>query len=122
MRPILAALVLLAAACRPYDSYSPVAGQDGLIPASQFARYGREQAQAVAIGRSLAHWRMQDRAAMAAEVEKYARTLPDVVAVTPDPEGYRLTVTFRSGWRTAVVPIDDGVRPQDTPGLAAPGQ
>lgn len=119
MRAPLPILLLLALACRPYDDFAPVAGQGGLIPADQYARYGREQAQAVAIGRSLAHWKMPDRAAMAAEVEKYALTLPDVVAAEADPAGYRITVTFRSGWRASLVPIDDGVRPQDTPGLPA---
>jgi hypothetical protein len=40
-----------------------------------------------------------------------------VVHVLPDTLGYRLTVTFLSGWTTAVVPIADGIQPQDTPGL-----
>ncbi|MGH7560820.1 MAG: hypothetical protein ACRENB_07355 [Gemmatimonadales bacterium] len=113
----LAALAALSA-CRPYDNYSPIASQDGLIPPDQFARYGREQAQLVAIGRSLAAWRMSDMSRAAAEVARYAgERLPDVVSVVPDPQGYRLTVTFRSGWRTAAVPIDDGVHPDSTVGL-----
>ena len=29
-------------ACRPYDNYTPLARQGGLVSAEQFARYGRE--------------------------------------------------------------------------------
>ena len=43
------AAVLIAAAllagCRDYHSYPRLSKQDGYIPADQFARYGREQAQ-----------------------------------------------------------------------------
>ena len=109
--------------CRPYDNHSPIADQGGLVPASQYARYGAEQAQAVAIGRSLAQWfggtTPEARATQVTKAAEYARTLPLVATVIPDTLGYRLTVTFKSGWRTAVVPIEDGVKPEDTPGLAA---
>ncbi len=53
MRRLLA-LPLLAIAltgCPSYDSYTPVVSQKGLIPPDQFARYGVEQAQAVAVAR-----------------------------------------------------------------------
>ena len=114
----LAALTLSAGGCRPYDGYSPIASQDGLIPADQFARYGREQAQLIAIGRSLAAWKQTDMTRAAAEVTSYAtKRLPDVASIVPDPPGFRLTVTFKSGWRAAAVPIDDGVHPDSTAGL-----
>jgi len=122
-----AATVLLAliaaAACRPYDNYSPISGEAGLVPADRFARYGTEQAQAVAIGRALAQWHggasAEARATQVTKAAEYARSLPGVASVVPDTMGYRLTVTFKSGWRTPVVPIDDGVAPEQTPGLGA---
>lgn len=119
----LAAVLLLAAlgACRPYDGYSPIADESGLIPAAQFARYGAEQAQAVAIARSLGQWYggqgAEARITQVTRAAEYARSLPGVASVVPDSLGYRLTVTFKSGWRTAIVPVNDGVQPQDTPGL-----
>ena len=109
-------------ACRPYDSHAPLADQDGLLPAARYARYGTEQAEAVAIGRSLAQWyggeSADARATQVTHAMEYAKTLPGVSTVVPDTLGYRLTITFKSGWRTAVVPIDDGVRPEETPGVA----
>jgi len=50
----LPALLLGATACRTYEAYPKLASQKGLVPADQFAAYGREQAEAVAIGRELA--------------------------------------------------------------------
>ena len=117
----LAASALLA--CRPYDSYAPLVDQSGLLPAARFARFGREQAELVAIERSLAAWRMTDDPAEVAEQASraacFARRLPDVVSVDPDPAGYRLTIRFKSGWRAAAIPVDDGVEPTATPGLPA---
>ncbi|HEV8358377.1 MAG TPA: hypothetical protein VGQ17_16605 [Gemmatimonadales bacterium] len=119
LRVGLAGLAL--GACRPYDSYTPVANQDGLIPASRFALYGREQSELVAIGRSLAAWKMTDDAegyaAQARSAECFARRFPDVEAVDADPSGHRLTVKFKSGWRAAVLPIPDGVAADSTPGI-----
>ena len=118
-----AALVLALASCRPYDNYEPIVDQAGLLPAAQFARFGREQTELVAIGRSLAAWRMTaDSSAVFEQVDRaacFARRLPDVVTVDADPLGYRLTVKFKSGWRAAAVPIPDGVEPAATPGLPA---
>jgi hypothetical protein len=117
----LAALALSVFSCRPYDNYSPLVNQSGLVPASQFGRYGREQNELVAIGRSLAAWRMTgDSTAVFEQVRRaacFARRLPDVAAVDLDPPGYRLTVRFRSGWRAAAIPIPDGIEPTATPGL-----
>jgi len=118
-----AALALLTFGCRPYDTYAPLADQGGLLPAERFARAGREQAELVAIGRSLAAWRMtRDTAAVLEQARRaacFARRLPDVVSVDVDPLGYRLTVRFKSGWRAAALPIDDGIEPLATPGLPA---
>jgi hypothetical protein len=117
----LAVLCLLA--CRPYDNYGPIADQAGLIPAAQYARFGREQTELVAIGRSLAAWRMTaDLAAVTEQASRaacFARRLPDVETVDADPLGFRLTVQFKSGWRAAAVPISDGIEPDATPGLPA---
>lgn len=124
LRSLVTAVALggLVGACRPYDNHAPLADQGGLVPASQYARYGTEQAEAVAIGRSLAQWyggnAPEARAIQVTKAMEYARTLPNVATVVPDTLGYRLTITFKSGWRTAVVPIDDGVRAEDTPGVA----
>ena len=119
----LAALSL--GACRPYDNYAPLARQDGLVPAEQFARYGREQAEVVAIGRSLAKWKMTgDSAGFTDQTEKaacFARRFPEVETVDADPLGHRLTVRFKSGWRAAAVPVDDGVEPESTPGISPLG-
>ena len=113
-------------ACRPYDSYAPLASQAGLVPAEQFARYGREQAEVVAIGRALAKWKMNpDSAGFAEQADKaacFARRFPDVESVDTDPLGHRLTIRFKSGWRTAAVPTDDGVEPESTPGISPLGQ
>ena len=109
-------------ACRPYDLQTTTAGQDGLIPAIQFARYGHEQAKLVAIGRSLAQWdggtTPEARATQVTKALEYAKTIPGVVNVVPDTLGYRLTVTFASGWRAAALPIGDGIAPEATPGVA----
>ncbi|HLG07011.1 MAG TPA: hypothetical protein VI383_12780 [Gemmatimonadales bacterium] len=125
MRPAWSRVVLVALAaapaCRPYDSYGPLGDQRGLIPATQFARYGREQASVVAIGRSVAAWRMTsdpaDLTQQLAQAACFALRLPDVANVEADPPGHRLTVTFKSGWRAGVVPIPDGVEPSETPGI-----
>ena len=123
MRRLLALplLALTLAGCPSYDSYAPVVSQKGLVPPDQFARYGAEQAQAVAIGREFGYAYQGDTpadfGAQAAAGVAYARTMPDVVNVTADSLGHRLTIQFRSGWRTAVDPIADGRRGNETPGI-----
>jgi hypothetical protein len=113
-------------ACRPYDNYAPLLRQGGLVPAVQFARYGREQAEIVAIGRSLAKWKMTaDSAGFADQADKaacFARRFADVETVDADPLGHRLTVRFKSGWRAAAIPVEDGVEPEATPGISQLGQ
>jgi hypothetical protein len=109
--------------CRDYDLESRLADQGGVVPPDQFARYGSEQAQAVAVAREFAR---AGSGSSPEQLEKqaetaitYARSLPDVTDIQADPLGSRLTIRFRSGWLTMVNPIDDGKRGSDTPGLAA---
>jgi hypothetical protein len=125
-RVALAALAAFATgACRDYHSYAPLADQSGLIPADQFARYGQQQAEAVAIGRALAAWKMTDDEAgkqeQASRAACFARRFGDVESVDVDPAGYRLTVKFAGGWRVGIVPIGDGVQPEATKGISALG-
>lgn len=114
-------LLLLTAACPGYDSYAPLARDRGQVPADQFAAYGTEQAQAVAIGREFAMaWvdaTPEGRARQVDAAIAFARRLPDVADVQADTLGHRLTVTFRSGWVKAIVPIDDGKTGAETPHL-----
>lgn len=121
-RVAVAALVAISlGGCRPYDNYSPIASDKGLVPAATFARYGREQAEVVAIGRALAEWKgSADSAGYTQQTERascFAQRFPDVAAVDADPFGHRLTVRFKSGWRAAVLPVEDGVKPEATPGI-----
>jgi hypothetical protein len=109
------------ASCRAYDLESRLTEQDGLVPPDQFARYGAEQAQAVAVAREFARARngsSPDQLEKQAETAiTYARSLPDVTDIQADPLGSRLTIRFSSGWLTMVNPLDDGKRGADTPGL-----
>jgi hypothetical protein len=117
IRRVSLLLVLLAApSCRNYDLYSRVSSEDGSVPGDQYARYGKEQAEAVAIGRRLAEVGPAGTDSAAA----YAGGLPDVATVDADPQGHRLTVGFKSGWRVGIVPLADGKKPAETPGLGAP--
>jgi phytoene/squalene synthetase len=119
----LLVLALGAVGCRTYELYPKVTSQRGLVPADQFAAYGHEQAEEVAIGREFAAaYRGESPEALAqqtAAAVAYARKLPEVVDVVPDTLGHRLTVRFKSGWRAAVLPIPDGKRGADTPGVSA---
>jgi len=121
----LALAVGALASCRDYPIESRLTNQDGLVPADQFARYGREQAQEMAIAREYARAHsgssLADLEKQAEAAVRYARSLPDVIDIQADPLGYRLTIHFRSGWLTMVNPIDDGKRGSETPGLPATG-
>jgi len=116
-------LVVALVSCRTYDLESRLTNQAGLIPADRFARYGREQAQEVAIAREYGHAHdgssAEDLLGRADTAVRYARTLPDVSDVGADPLGFRLTIHFKSGWLTMVTPIDDGKCGAETPGLPA---
>jgi hypothetical protein len=118
-------LVLALVSCRTYDYYPHIAGTDGLVSGDQFARYGREQAQAVAIAREFAQAHQGDSPEAAAKQAQaavaYAKGMPDVANVVADPQGHRLTVYFRSGWRAGLTPLDDGKRGSETPGVPARG-
>jgi hypothetical protein len=100
--------------CRDYDLQSHLTSQDGLVPADQFAGYGREQAEAMAIARefgaALKRSSSGDTATAAQAAMRYARSLPDLADVKADPQGLRVTLRFKSGWRTMVTPIEDGKR------------
>jgi hypothetical protein len=114
-------LLLALVSCRGYDFNSRLTHEPGLLPPDQFARFGREQAEEMAIARefgaAIEGSSPEDLARGAAAAARYARTLPDVVDVQTDPLGYRLTIRFKSGWRTMVNPIEDGKRPAETVGL-----
>ena len=116
-------LILVAASCRDYDLDDRLLDQDGLVPADQYARYGREQAQEIAIAREFGHayqGSSPDQLVKQAEAAvDYARTLPDVADVRADPRGLLLTLRFKSGWRTMVTPMTDGKRGAETVGLPA---
>jgi hypothetical protein len=117
------ALIALLAGCPSYDRYTPVTDEQGLVPADQFAAYGTEQAEAIAIGRALGSAYTGDTPeALLRQVmlgAEYARAMPGVKAVVPDSTAFLLTVTFKSGWKKAIVPIMDGVPADRTPGLPA---
>jgi len=125
MRVSIAILVsfLVLVSCRGYDLDARLVNQDGLVPPDQYARYGREQAQEIAIAREFGHAHQgsapDQLARQARAAVDYARTLPDVVNVKADPQGLLLTVQFKSGWRTMVAPLDDGKRGAQTVGLPA---
>jgi hypothetical protein len=115
--PIVLLLAVAAlGGCRDYQSTRRVANQDGLIPPDQFARYGREQAIAVAIGREFARPYNSGAEAQSDVAITYARNKfgKDITQITADPQGNRIVVTFKSGWRTAVVPIKDGKTGDET--------
>ena len=122
MRRLLGCLAAVAlAGCPTYDRYDKLADQKGMLSADKFASYGPEQAQKIAIGRALAQaydgGSVPDFAAQMGVAVAYAKSMPDVVDVHADTLAYFLTIKFKSGWRTAVLPIADGKAPQDTPGL-----
>ncbi len=109
--PAALLLMLVLASCRTYDYSTRVSDSGGLVPADQFARYGREHAQAVAIARQFARAHQgaspEALAAQADSAVAYARTQPDVTNAVADPLTHRLTVDFKSGWRLGVVPLGD---------------
>ena len=114
-RPALALLALIGlAACRDYPLAAHLQQQAGLLPADQFASYGREQAIVVAIGREFGRPYNSGIGAPARVAIAYARQFPDIVSIQAVSLGHRLTVQFNSGWRTGIVPIEDGKRGADT--------
>lgn len=113
MRRLVPLLLLVAVtACPTYDRLPYVSSSKGLMPADEWAKYGPEQAIAVAIGRAFAG----DKASAAVE---YAKKFPQVTHVDADSLGNRLVITFASKWSTQVTPITDGKAPDETVGLPA---
>ncbi|HWA57973.1 MAG TPA: hypothetical protein VG692_12010 [Gemmatimonadales bacterium] len=102
--------------CRDYQFAKHVSDQGGLIPADQFARYGREQAIAVAVGREFARPYNSGSETQADVAMNYARNkfASDITEISADGQSNRIVITFKSGWRTAVVPIKDGKTGDDT--------
>jgi hypothetical protein len=119
----LVVLVVALGSCRDYDLDSRLTSQRGLIPADQYAGYGREQAQEIAVAREFGHARRgsspDDLRQQTEAAASYARTLPDVADVRADPLGLLLTIRFKSGWRTMTTPIENGKRGAETVGLPA---
>ena len=118
---IVGFLLLGLVSCRSYDLSSRLTSQRGLIPADQYARYGREQAQEIAIAREFGHASkgasLEELTKQAEAATGYAKSLPDVAAVKSDPLGLLLTIRFKSGWRTMTNPIKSGKRGAETTGL-----
>ncbi|HEX3927853.1 MAG TPA: hypothetical protein VHW65_07640 [Gemmatimonadales bacterium] len=114
-------LLLLAAACRPYERYGYVTSERGLMEADKFASYGPDQASAVAIGREygkgFAGLNPTAYARQADAAVTYARKMPQVRTIVVDTLGHRLVVTFASGWTAQITPIMDGKSGDETPGL-----
>jgi hypothetical protein len=115
-------LILLALpACRTYDRYKYVSSDKGLLPADEFAKYGPDQAIATAIGREYGRAHKgttpADYAAQTDAAIAYAKKFPEVKSVTADTLGFRLAVTFASGWTAQVSPIDDGTPGDETANL-----
>jgi hypothetical protein len=110
------ALVALLGACRDYDLKDRVAAQDGLIPPDKYATYGREQAISVAIGREFGRPYNSGPEKQAEVAITYARNRfsADITDISADPQSNRIVVTFKSGWRVAIVPIADGKTGDDT--------
>jgi hypothetical protein len=105
----LAAMALVS--CRDYHYEPGMSDQHGLVPEDQFARYGHDQAEAIAIGREFGRTGRADSAVA------YAKSLGDVADIVADTQSFRLTVRFKSGWRTGIPPINDGKRGSETAGL-----
>lgn len=116
-------LVFGLVACRDYGLEERLEVQDGLVPPDQYARYGREQAQEIAIAREFGYAQKgsapEQLIKQAEAAATYARSLPDVADVKADPPGLLLTIRFKSGWRTMVTPLRDGKRGAETAGLPA---
>jgi hypothetical protein len=124
MKRFVGFVLLLTAltSCRDYDFHSRLTAQAGLVPADQFARYGRDQAEEMAIAREFGAATGSSGEGLTKQTEaavSYARTLPGVADVQADPLGHRLTLRFKSGWRTMVIPIEDGKRGAETVGQPA---
>lgn len=123
MRRLILPLAILVAfaACRDYDRYGYVSSQKGLMPADEYAKYGPDQAIAMAIGREFgkgyAGRTPEGFAKQAGSALSYAKKFTQVKSVVADTLGYRLVVTFNDGWVTQVTPVTDGKSGDETANL-----
>jgi hypothetical protein len=115
------ALLALLTACPTYDSAKYASAQDGLMPADEFAKYGSDQAVAIAVGREFGKAAAgTSPAELATQIDAglaYAKKFPTISSVVADTLGHRLVLTFASGWHAQVVPITDGKSGDETTGL-----
>jgi hypothetical protein len=114
-------LLLAFTACRDYDRYGYVSSQKGLISADEYAKYGPDQAIAMAIGREFGKgYSGRTPAGFAKQAEAalgYSKKFSQVKTVVADTLGYRLVVTFNDGWVTQVTPVTDGKSGDETANL-----
>lgn len=114
-------LLFVLAACPSYDRYGYVTDQKGLMAPDDYAKYGADQAIAVAVGREFAKGHAGNMpegfATQAGAALAYAQKFPQLKSVTADTLGHRLVLTFADGWITQVTPITDGKRGDETANL-----
>jgi len=114
-------LLFVLAACPSYDRYGYVTNQKGLMAPDEYAKYGPDQAIAVAVGREFAKGHAgstaEAYATQAGAALTYAKKFPQLKSITADTLGHRLVLTFTDGWTTQVTPITDGKNGDDTANL-----
>ena len=114
-------LMLVLAACPSYDRYGYVTSEKGLMQPDIYAKYGPDQAIAVAVGREFAKGfagnNAEGFAKQADAALSYAKKFPQLKGVAADTLGHRLVLTFTDGWVTQVTPITDGKRGDETANL-----
>lgn len=120
MRRLFACALLVAgvAGCRDYDRYTYVSSQAGLLPADSFAKYGPDQAIAMAVGREYgkAHHGTspEDYTKQADVAVAYGKKFTQVKSITADPLDFRLVINFVDGMSSQVSPITDGKSGDET--------
>jgi len=114
-------LLFVLAACPSYDRYGYVTSQKGLMAPDEYAKYGPEQAIAVAVGREFAKGfggnNAEGFAKQADAALGYAKKFSQIRTATADTLGHRLVLTFADGWSTQVTPITDGKSGDETANL-----
>ena len=92
-------LLFLLSACPSYDRYGYVTDQKGLMAPDDYAKYGADQAIAVAVGREFAKAHAGNTpeayATQAGAALTYAKRFPQLKSVTADTLGHRLVQTLR---------------------------
>lgn len=119
------ALAVALGGCPSYDRIGKISDEHGQVSSDEYARYGQDQAQVVAIGREYGHFiggaSVADRIRAADSATAFGRRFPAVENVSVDTLGGWVTVEFRDGWRTYTTPLTDGKRGCETPNLPAGG-